>query len=469
MSKKITATIENDFFSLNKELSPPEEYKLRKYCCWCDALDFANIEYYYHSGEGYTSFLPEIKNILETEFGYDVSIEDKSTLSKPEFKAEFKLNYRPRQEEAVDTVISKRYGIIEAPPGFGKTAMIAAIVAKLGKKALIITEDTKPCYDAIKAIKQFTTIENVGVIAGDEVDIQPVSVCLIQKASSLIKNRNEEFLKYLKELKVIIVDECHHTVSETYSNIIEMCFGNLEYRLGVSATPLMREDGTTNKTKGLLGNVVYRIAYPEAIDLNICVPCTLVYEDFHYDEDIEEGKGLSNYNSLVKECITENYSRNLQYANMAKDFIKDGISCAIIVDKHKHAYNLQKLIPNSAVVIGPDPKSSEEREELWQKLQNQDVMCAISTLLDEAANIPSLGAVLIASNQKTQIRTIQRLRSLRTFKGKTVHGHWEKTRGYVYTTIDHAPYLKDHSKKKVKIIKEYLEGHDLNEVIKLGS
>lgn len=469
MSKKIKATIENDFFTFDKELEEYEELHLRKRCSWVDAMDFSQLEYYYHSGEGYTSFLPEIIDALETRYGYEVEIEDKSTLSDKEFEAEFKLQYRPRQKEAVDEIIKSRYGIIEAPPGFGKTAMIAAIVADLGKKALIITEDTKPCYDAIKAIKEFTTIGKVGTIAGDEEDIQNVSVCLIQKASSLIKNKDKAFMKYLSELKVIIVDECHHTVAESYANIIEICFQNLEYRLGVSATPLMREDGTVNKIKGLLGDVRYRITYPEAIDLKICVPCTLIYQDFMYDEELEEVKGLANYNSLVKKCITDNYERNLVYANMAKEFISNEISCAIIVDKHKHAYNLQKLIPNSEVVIGPDPKSSEEREELWQKLQNQEIMCVMSTLLDEAANIPSLGAVLIASNQKTQIRTIQRMRSLRTFKGTTIHGEWEKTRGYVFTTIDHAPYLKEHSKKKVKIIKEYLEGHELNEVVDYGS
>lgn len=468
MKKTLTISVENNFFQIEEELEPFEELYLRKHFCWCDAMDFNSVEYYYHSGEGYTSMADEIFSILEEKFEYVLEIFDNTTLSEKDFEAKFLAQYREKQEECVNAVVKNRLGIIEACPGFGKTIIMGGIVANIGKKALILTEDTKPLNDAKKAMETFTDIKSVGFLAGDSEVYGDVTVCLIQKVASLLRNKNKAFLDFLKDVKVVVVDECHHTVATSYADIISYLYEQTEYRIGVSATPLMREDGTTIKTKALLGPVRYEVTYGDAIDMGVCVPCTLEYLNFEYEGEVgEEMQGLRNYNSIVKRCIVENYDRNLVYATKAKEYIKEGISCAIIVDKHNHAYNLQKMIPNSVVVLGPDPKELSDREEIWDKLSKKKIMCVISTLLDEAANIPSLGAVLIASNQKTQIRTIQRLRSTRSFKGDTALGYYKKDRAFVFTTIDQAPHLDQHSKTKINILKDYLSQHPANEVHEL--
>ena len=466
--KNLKISVNGNFFRIEGDIKIFEELYLRQQCAWCDALDFTNIEYYYYNRDGYTSFLEIVGDILHTKFGYQIEVEWNDNLSPKDFEANINVNYRPLQEEAIDAVVDGRFGMLEAPPGFGKTICIASMVAKIGKRALILTEDTKPYLDMIKSLETVTDIPEIGKLAGDDEKLEDVTVCLIQKVASMVKKKSKKFLEYLSTIKVIIVDECHHAVASSYADIIAEIFDTTEYRIGVSATPLLREDGTQNRILGLLGPVLYTVTYAQAIDLGICTPCTFMYEVFNYDTEFKKsGKSLTNYNSIVKACITNNDARNELYAKRAKEFIQKGISCAIIVDKHNHAYALQKLIPNSKVVLGPDPKSPEEREELWRQLQNQEIMCVISTLLDEAANIPSLGAVLIASNQKTQIRTIQRMRSTRVFEGETAQGFVKKERGYVYTTIDMAPYLDEHSKRKVSILKDYLSGHEANEVIEV--
>lgn len=461
----IDIIIDNNYFTIEGNLPKFVEYRLRKVCSWCDPLDFGTVERYYHSKTGYTSFIPTVTEIL-TENSIKYRILDVTELTDKTFEAQFTKEFRIGQEELVSAALKHRICMLEATPGYGKTVAFAAIVANIGKRALILTEDSKPFNDAVSTIKNFTTIKEVGELRGsDDLDFKEVNVALVQKLYSQYKKGNKELLEFLASVKVLIVDECHHSVSESYASLIYEMFENLEYRIGVSATTLDREDGTQKRTKALLGDVVYKITYAQAIDNKVCVPAKVYYKDIIYPDGLISE--TARYTTIVKKCVTENAHRNSVYADMAKHFERQGLTCAIIVDQVKHAYILQKLIPGSAVVLGPDPQTDEEREALWTKLNNHEITCVISTLLDEAANIPSLGAVLIASNQKTHIKTIQRLRCTRSFSGEVTGGKMHKKFGYVFVTQDFAPHLKEHSTKKLGILKEYMAQHEHNGFEKL--
>lgn len=61
----------------------------------------------------------------------------------------------------------------------------------------------------------------------------------------------------LAEAEGLIVDECHRIAARTWSQSVLRCA--CVYRIGLSGTPLLRQDSRNSLVIGLLGPVVYRI------------------------------------------------------------------------------------------------------------------------------------------------------------------------------------------------------------------
>jgi superfamily II DNA or RNA helicase len=124
---------------------------------------------------------------------------------------------------------------------------------------------------------------------------------------------------------------------------------------------------------------------------------------------------------------------------------------------------MEKLIPYGVPLYG----ETENRAEIIRKLRNKEIMCVITTLFDEAVDVPSLDAVAVLAGGKSKIKLKQRIRSTRAFKGTTVLGESTKKRGYVWIPHYEEKYLKDHSKKRLKELKEIVAEHKLNELVML--
>ena len=122
-------------------------------------------------------------------------------------------------------------------------------------------------------------------------------------------------------------------------------------------------------------------------------------------------------------------------------------------------------MPELVEVYGPT--GTKQRKQIWKDLNSRKIRCVVTTLMDEATNIPSLDAVALAAGGKSKTRLIQRLRNLRTFDGDTEDGRYTKDRGYVYMTIDNAPYLKTHSNINLKNLRALAGEHPDNQIIKI--
>jgi superfamily II DNA or RNA helicase len=94
-------------------------------------------------------------------------------------------------------------------------------------------------------------------------------------------------------------------------------------------------------------------------------------------------------------------------------------------------------------------------------------MCVITTVFNQAVDIPSLGAVAIVAGGKSYVKLIQRIRSTRTFSGETATGHLTKTEGIVYYPYDRAPWLQNHSNQALKIFTELCSTHPKNQIIEV--
>lgn len=349
------------------------------------------------------------------------------------------------------------------------TDLLTKVIAILGKKAVVLTQAEEPFEGAYETIRDYSTCK-VGRVGGGYNEPSDVTVCMIQTWNRRLTADEVDpaLVQVLRDAKVWITDEAHNCLTNSYFNMYEYA-ENVEYFLGTTATPFTSNDRET-LLYARIGPILAEIKYGEAIDNNILVPFTCYIEDAEEQKFVKDKTKLAPYakkrlwQKVKKEYIINNVKRNKQYVDFAKESNSLGLSCAIIVSQVNHGKNMKKLYPNAVEVYGPTPK--KQRKEIWEKLKRKEIKCVITTLMDEATDIPSLDCVALAAGGKSKVKLIQRLRNLRTFAGETVDGWTEKERGYVFITRDNADYVKSHSDKNIGYLRELKREHHLNEIIK---
>ena len=176
------------------------------------------------------------------------------------------ISLRADQERAVSAVMAKRRGIIHFPTGSGKTVLAAAIVDRVPGDWLLLfhrrhlrdqTKEEFTCF-GIDSVKSFTSLTS---------ERGRVTVATWQGLRRRLLRGDKRALPLLM-VKGLIVDECHTSASPEFAALLEL-FENAEYRIGLSATPLLREDGLSKATRDFFGPVLNRIDAPELVEKGV--------------------------------------------------------------------------------------------------------------------------------------------------------------------------------------------------------
>ena len=140
-------------------------------------------------------------------------------------------------------------GVIHAPTGSGKTRIAAAIMAVHGGRWVFLAPNTSLVKQAEKEIIEQALpamAKSLAALDGD-FTLPQVSFSTYSMASSFT----------LEQADGIIGDECHTTAARTRREAL-LCSG-AKYRIGMSATPLDRQNSNNGLIIGLFGPVVYLI------------------------------------------------------------------------------------------------------------------------------------------------------------------------------------------------------------------
>jgi superfamily II DNA or RNA helicase len=166
---------------------------------------------------------------------------------KPEVFPEPKIPLRDTQKEICDLVHDNC--MINAQPSWGKTFTGLHIAKKLGQKTLVITHTTILRGQWESEIKKLFGIEP-GVIGGGS---------MVNMESPIVVANTQTLIKFIDNLTdvfgTVIVDECHHIPSNTFSEIV----GKLKarYKIGLSGT-LLRKDGQHVLFRDYFSETIYR-------------------------------------------------------------------------------------------------------------------------------------------------------------------------------------------------------------------
>ena len=163
------------------------------------------------------------------------------------------LDLRPYQQEWVDRFLEAGAGVIDAPPGSGKTVAAIAALAELGQEVLILVpsrELAQPWRDELWAHTDLNSHAigaepKVGQYHGGEKHIRPVTITTYDMASQSRHGRK----LFDREWGCVVFDEAHHVPAEVWRRTADI---QSRHRLGLTATPV-RNDGKSEEIFTLIG------------------------------------------------------------------------------------------------------------------------------------------------------------------------------------------------------------------------
>lgn len=151
------------------------------------------------------------------------------------------MELRPYQEAAVNSILGEweqghQHTLLVLPTGTGKTVVFSKVVEKevsKGEKALILAHRGELLDQASDKLYQTTGLttslekaESTSIGSRERVTV--ASVQTLSQEARLKKFKKDDF-------GVIVVDEAHHAMSETYQRVLKY-FDSAKV-LGVTATP----------------------------------------------------------------------------------------------------------------------------------------------------------------------------------------------------------------------------------------
>lgn len=386
-------------------------------------------------------FLPELERRL-TEFGVDYNIKLYDSYKTRTLYEEDAVNVIPREDqlEAIEAIRDNNYsGIANMSTGFGKTVVGLICALESGRKTLILVDKISLAtqwqdrYD-----EHFDMVMPMGLLGDGEWDEQDITVATLQTIHSRKDQLDDD---WWDQWGLVIHDESHHVVSDTYHYILNNFSGA---RLGLSATvgksPVKQE-----KAKLTFGPIIYEnLEIKDKPKLfKIDTKFEYDYENTHIDEKTNK-RVQNNYQDLIATLIVDSHRNNLIGSYIASDVE----AAHLIVSRrlaHLEAIQYSAIsngFPSQDCFMLTGKETLEERENIILRAA-QGHIAIFSTVADEGLDIPRLDRIHLPFPTKDAEAIKQQV-------GRGLRKHPDKTECFVYDYVDvNCPVLKNQWRKRL--------------------
>jgi superfamily II DNA or RNA helicase len=346
--------------------------------------------------------------LCRRHLGVDPQIRDRRR-RLPEEKFVFHGELRPYQQQAVDDVLRRSFGVLEAGTGSGKTVMALNIISQRRQPTLIIVHSRELLLQWMERIGTFLGLKS-GQAGGGRFDIRPVTVAIVNTARKRVQELAPNFGQ-------LIVDECHRVPASLFTDVVTGF--DAFYMLGLSATAFRREDGMTRIIYTYMGDRVH------AVDSRILADSgAVVRPDFIQRETCFSYGYRGEYAKLIK-ALAGNEERNRQIAAEVAQMVHGGHSGTVLVvsDRVAHCEILSRKLQEAGVetelLTGRTPP--EQRTCIVERVRQGRVQVLLSTLqlIGEGFDCPGLSSLVLATPIKFEGRLLQVVgRVMRPQEGK---------------------------------------------------
>ncbi len=305
---------------------------------------------------------------------------------------------RDYQQECVDIIDRMESGsfLVAVATGLGKTVIFSHI--KRRGKMLILSHREELVWQPKKYFDCSFGVEQSKIHSNGE-DVISASV------QSLVR-RLKDFSP--DEFDIIITDEAHHAVAETYRKIYDYFKPRLH--IGFTATP-NRADNI--KLGAIYSKIIFQRDLKWGIKNGYLSDICCMTVDIGYDlSDVHKQHNDLNISELSNAVNTP--VQNLAVAEAYKNYAVG--QTLIFATTVKHAENIAELIDGAVVVSAETPN----RNEIIQKFTNREIPCIVNCMVfTEGTDMPLIETVIIARPTRNASLYTQMVgRGLRLYDGK---------------------------------------------------
>ena len=359
-------------------------------------------------------------------------------VTKPERQFDWIANDKviPEEDQVLAVNMADKYcrGLLKAPTGFGKTAVLAVrSVANFGVPSLFIAnkksllDDAKDAFaglidnideSKIHQIKDgvFGTMKiKKDTLASDIPELDShIIVATVQSLHSRLNDpRTGPILKrWLQDkCKFVMIDECQAMGTKQWDEVLDNC--NAPLRFALSATP-RRTDGGVLKIHAQTGDTIFFTTAEEQIAKGRLCELDIQYHIFDHglyndrDSDVQ-------YQDAYSEWIVNNEKRNAFIVNQVKSLLDEDRLTLLLINFIEHGHVLTEELVNAGIAredirfVYGETKDAVRTAAIKEFRKGEFKVLIGSTIFDAGVNIPSISGVVIAGAGNSDITLIQKI------------------------------------------------------------
>jgi len=411
-------------YSTIKDLSKTEEVQIKAFLSYTVGGSSAHFSRFGPRKKSLVSKRGEfptglISRLLEHLLWSNLKFEVKDLRIKPAIRPSYVpygVTLRHYQIDAIEAFKREERGIISSATGTGKSLMIAGIIAAMNVRTLVIVPNLE--------LKRQLTETLLNVLPDD--------------GSIVIENIDSKSLKNHKNFDLLIIDEAHHTASETYQKLNKTAWNDIYYRCFTTATPYRNDKEETLLFESIAGDCIFELDHMDAVDLGAIVPVEGYYVDVP-----KQHTDAYTYSQVYSQLVVNNEYRNQQVGVLLARLNAEGKSTLCLVKEIKHGEILSELT-GFPFVNGQDTESRAFIEAF--NAGKIKTLIGTTGVIGEGVDTKPCEYVVVASPGKAKSQFMQQIgRAVRTYNGKS------SAKVIIFRDSSHK-FLLRHYKAQAKIL-----------------
>jgi superfamily II DNA or RNA helicase len=349
----------------------------------------------------------------------------------------FTGNLYPFQQEAVDAMLGKRFGVLNSPTGSGKTVMGLSLIAARRQPTLVICHTKELLYQWRDRAAAFLGLSphDIGLLGDGQKRLgEHLTVGIVNSVYKCTKELREQ-------VGHLVVDECHRTPSRTFTEAVSTF--DSRFMLGLSATPY-RRDGLSRLIYFYIGDQVHSISPRSLQTLKRIMKPRLVVRETAFDYDYAD-----DYQEMIKHLTADPRRNRLIVSDVLNATRKAGVSL-VISDRKEHCAALYYLLREKRRIrLLTGDVASKERHRIIEELNRGgvEVLVATAQLIGEGFDLRTLAHIFLTTPVSFTGRVKQYVgRILRTAEGKR--------EAVIYDYLDQPGVLKASFKSRASAYRE---------------
>lgn len=334
--------------------------------------------------------------------GYGLKVVDRRTFFKLPMDMrlsvlweKLKEPHKSQQKKAIKEWCKKGYGIIIAPPRFGKTVIGVILSAKSKTRVAIITHQKELLTQFESAFMKFSDIKEKRNISGKQLirinpkpnEIKNLSVCLFTWQQFLNKKRLAELQD---KFGLIIIDEIHFSSADKYSDRISRF--KAKFRAGLTATHTRRDQ------KEIRGDRI--IGPPLVKGGSEQLQCKYKVTDTGFFPKVYKTMNNRNWNNFWASLVKAEDRNELIAKYIIKD-VKKGHKVVVPLKRIDHIFKLAEILKkkNKNLKVAVFHGSVVDRDNLADKIRKGkfDVVLATAKIISVGFNAPPLSCLHVVN------------------------------------------------------------------------